>query len=196
MSSYGVDATIKTTSGVVFSDLGFTSDTDFDTYIATLNAAASERVNSYCRRDFDLHTAESVKQRGSNSFTMTLPFRPVISITSIARESTTVDSDDYQIKPVPNSPYNSGAIENFYQWWYKVYYYTTVFNWGYSTPPADIIQVTEQLVRSELQRMSRKFADGEFTSLSFGGYSISIGDGNSTDAATLSQLDRYRAVVL
>jgi len=202
MSTYGTDATIKSLSGLEYGDLGFANDAAFDTYIAALNAALSETINTYCSHDFDKHEDDEVTLRGNNSPVLRLPNRPILAINSITVRSASmavgtgsvISTDDYRIRPVPRSGRNSGSIEHYFRKWYKADIIVVDYDWGYATVPVDVAEITEQLVLGRLRRAARKIDDGDAKSISIGGYSVSYGQDTDEETGFLSQLNKYRSV--
>jgi len=202
MSTYGTTATVKTLCGLEYGDLGFANDAAFDTFLASLNAAVSERINTHCSHDFDLHEDEEVTLRGTNSDVLNLPYRPIVTINSITIRSssmevgtgTVISSDDYRILPVPRVARNSGAIEHLFRIWYKTDIIVVDYDWGYSAVPADVSQVAEQLMLARLQRLARKYSSGDVKSVSIGGYSVSYGQDYDDEEKILAQINHHRSI--
>ena len=196
MTGYGADANIENLSGVVYSDLGLANAAALDTLITALNNQVAVMINTYCRRDFNTHTAAEVTQRADNSFVMTVPHRPIISITSITENKQTVDSDTYFIRQVPGSSSLAGAIERLYRWWTKQSLYVITYNWGYASPPADVVFANEQIAISILQGMVQRQRTGNAQSVSFGGYSVSYAGLTDHQTMLMEALSPYRQVVV
>lgn len=57
MADYCTLANVKEFTDIVFTDIN-KSTGDFDTFVGNLISRVTARINSYCRRDFDQHTAD------------------------------------------------------------------------------------------------------------------------------------------
>lgn len=196
MSSYGTDATVKALSGLSYDDLNFSTDTDFDNFISDLNSQISELINIHLGRDFDLHESEETKLKGTDNYYLMLPHGPLVSVDSVVISDTTIDSDNYQIRPAQNSTYNSRTLEHFYKWWSSATYITVTYDWGFSTTPTAVVRVTENLMLYELRSLKRKQTSGNVDSVSMGGYSISYSDEREVYDRELSKLGMFKGLVL
>ena len=74
------------------------STEDFDDLITTLLRQSRDKIDSYCRRDFNLHESETIELDGKGEQSINLP-DPVHTVTEVKEDGTVVDPDDYEFKP-------------------------------------------------------------------------------------------------
>lgn len=84
-----------TTVARVKDDLGISGSTD-DTVLGRMIDRASRRIVSYCNREFAQETiSETVKAYGGHNLLMSRA--PIVSVTSIAYDGTTIPATDYEL---------------------------------------------------------------------------------------------------
>lgn len=202
MGSYADATTVKQRSGVDAGDLGLT-DSEFDALIAELNDQASDTIEEYCRRDFEHHADDSIEIDGNGRDAIRLPGYPVESIASVAvgeESPTTLDADEYRVRDNPAHPgENAGVLERRKAVWPEGWENVQVeYTWGYSTTPASIERVADDLVIEALQAAAKDAKGKGATSLSLDGFSVSFPEGGlrvDLDELQKSTLDDHRRVV-
>lgn len=207
MGSYADPTTVKQRSGVDAADLGLTS-TKFDALISTLNGQASEAIDDYCRRDFELHdgggTGVTDAIDGNGRESIRLPGYPVRSIDSVVlgeSQTTTLDASDYRVKSAPAQPdENAGILERRRAIWPDGWENVEVtYTWGYSSPPGPVERIADDLVVAALQAAAKSEKVQGASSMSLDGFSVSFdGDALRMDLDELQQatLDDYRRAVV
>lgn len=91
-------ASALTTLATVLDELGLTPDAGKqDARLERYITAVSSRVESYCNRSFFKETAKAEQVGGFGSFYLTVSKRPLLAITSITFDGSTINSDDYEI---------------------------------------------------------------------------------------------------
>lgn len=196
MSKYGDDTRIKTSSGLVYSELGLANDGALTTLVGTINTHASALIDAYCGRDFTSHADDIIYQHGTNSPKMLLPGRPIVSISYIKADTVTVDASTYRIGRIPGSSLNSGTVERTQGWWYRTTDYEVKYTWGFSSTPAEVVRVAEDIALLILRDIRERYITGNASSTSMGGFSSSIMDHHPVVREALQYLDQYRMVVL
>lgn len=194
-SAYGSTTYIKSNSGVIYSDLGLASDSAYDTFIATLQGQVSTLIDGYVGHDFNLHEEQEVKVRGFYSPLLRLPFYPIVSIDSIVLISGTIDSDDYFIRPLRGTPYNSAVVERVNGKWQNKGLYTVTYDYGYASVPADVGRVAEDIAMETLHNLADRYKTNNASSVSMGGFSATISNHLEREPMHLRKLDHYKQVI-
>lgn len=203
MGTYADATTVKNRSGVAADDLGLTS-AEFDALISTLNGQASDRIESYCRRDFEDHPDDVVSIDGNGRSSIRLPGYPVRSIASVEvgeSKPRTLDPSTYRVQDNPAMPgENSGVLERKRAVWPEGWENVTVtYTWGYTNAPDSVEGVADQLVIDALQAAAKDNRAAGATSLSLDGFSVSFPEGAlrmTLDDDQKSTLDDHRRVVV
>lgn len=89
--------------------LGHTVTVEQQGYITTLIATASGKVRAYTGQDFTAATADTIVLNGNSSTRITLPQRPVTSVTSVAIRGTTLSPSSYAWDRLGNIDLISGV---------------------------------------------------------------------------------------
>jgi len=111
---------------------------DQDTVIQMMIDGAEEWLERFCGISFSTSDyAENIFSEGG--YNLWPKYRPVNSITSVAYNGATVDTDDYVLDG--NSIRRVGNRR-----WKEYYQYTVRYNAGYSTVPAGLKMVILQLI--------------------------------------------------
>lgn len=150
---------------------------DWEEFLAQLQDKAKSRIDSYCQRDFEHHQDEKVTLSGKrgHSKVLRLP-HPVLSVSSITIEGNTVDSDSYEwqqggslIKTGPDPELGRTHIKSGYgnlpsvgttrgkHTWPSGYNNIEVtLDYGYQSPPEDVVEAEMKLVDHTLVGMAQK----------------------------------------
>jgi hypothetical protein len=195
MTAYGTAARIKSLSGILYTDLGLGTDAAWDAIIAQVNDAVSRIVDGYCGRDFDVHTDDEVEIRGQLSYYLRLPHRPVISVASIHQDTTLIPATEYRVSAIPGSVGLSSLVERYRSYWSPGVWYKVKYTWGFTTTPADVVRVVEDMALDTLRNMRDRYISGNASATSMGGFSVSIEDHLNHDPKHLARLDHYRQVM-
>jgi hypothetical protein len=92
------DTNALTTLALVKGELGIAdATTTYDTVLERMILAASDAIARFCRRDFRKATVTE-KLAGSGTLRLVLARTPLVSITSITDDGTTIDDDEYEIE--------------------------------------------------------------------------------------------------
>lgn len=182
MPSYGVDARIKRKARVDQDDLKL-SQSDFDTLVSKLNEQASDRVDTYCGRDFTQHDTSTISVVGNGRPRIPLPIYPIRSITEVKEDDNTVDASDYRLAgdqgPFAGSR-NSGVLVRVGGVWDQPVKtgdrnIEVTADWGFTNPPDDIVQVVEQLAVDALVAIGQRASTKGASSVSMDGFSVTYG---------------------
>lgn len=90
------DTIALTTLATLLDELGL-SGSSYDTRLERYVLQVSEAAAKYCDRPFR-KTTYTEKLRGTQTARLVLPVRPIVSITSIVIDGTTLDSGEYSIE--------------------------------------------------------------------------------------------------
>jgi len=159
MPSYCSVDDVKKYSQVVFSDLGFSDDAEFSSFISdTIIPRASNIVDSYCGHDFESHSVVE-KYDGTGTNVLVLRNAPIISIGYIKKDGELIDSSEYyalETIVVGKSIFEKG-FQN----------YEISYTYGYSSVPEVIKDVTARIAANMLQymimnKMGPLIREGEF----------------------------------
>ena len=195
---YGDTARIKRLANVTYSDLGLADDETLSAFIGDLNDQASEIVDDYCGRDFNLHGTETApvtaKLNGNGRRTIRLPGFPVVSVMSVSVDGTTLTGGkEYDII------LESGILERIDRgiWMPGRRNIVVKYVYGYESPPKAITRIVEGMVVAALIATKKRVSVGAVSSISMDGYSVSYDKiaGNLDLTDEWAQiLDRYRVV--
>lgn len=94
---YSSTARVKEQTQVEADELGLTSS-EFDNLIDTLLRQSRDKIDSYCRRDFELHESVTIELDGDGERVLNLP-NPVHSVSKVVVDEDELDADAYQFKP-------------------------------------------------------------------------------------------------
>jgi len=195
---YGDTARIKHLANVTYSDLGLADDEILSAFIGDLNDQASEIVDDYCGRDFNLHGTETApvvaKLNGNGRRTIRLPGFPVVSVVSVSVDGTILtEGKEYDVI------LESGILERIDRgiWMPGRRNIVVEYIYGYESPPKSIARIVEGMVVAALIATKKRVSVGAVSSISMDGYSVSYdritGNLDLTDEWT-QILDRYRVV--
>jgi hypothetical protein len=95
-----------TTLTNVKTELSISSSSD-DSYLERLIGAATGLISSYTKRTFHYGTAITEYVHGFGTPHLKVSRTPIVSITSITYDGSTIDSDDYEVR---GSDANAGII--------------------------------------------------------------------------------------
>jgi len=94
---YSSKKRVKQQTQVEGDNLNLTSS-EFDDLITTLLKQSRDKIDSYCRRDFNLHTEETILLDGGDQQSINLP-SPVHTVSEVKEDGNLVDSSDYEWTP-------------------------------------------------------------------------------------------------
>lgn len=164
------------TSPDVFSLSTTETPSDWQKFLEDLQVQAKARIDSFCDRDFEHHTDETVsisREAGSNAFYIP---NPVLSVSSVAINGTEIDPEQYRIKDsgmitFPNRDYiarfiglegDDGLNEEpnyaYGEYGDDVYGYEDIISvtldYGYTSPPEHIKSAEMQLVQNTVRGLA------------------------------------------
>ena len=169
-----------------------------DPTVALWITAASVKIDSHCRRDFDQHTDHVEYHDGKGKWgnldwqrhkTLTMKNHPVISVSQIDADGTVlvdgtnyeVYEDEAQIVLIPESNYFTKKRKSI----------ELTYTWGYATVPKDVNDACIWLVAHEFFKMLKFSEGGVAQSISIEGESVNLPEVDLNPATILSQLDKY-----
>lgn len=206
MAEYADATTIKRKSGIAASDIGnVATATELDAFIATLNQSASEAVERVCNRDFEDHpnVTETYdgndRQNEAGHGVLKLRGSPVRSISSIKIDGTVVDASEYRIKKAHSyDGVNAGIVLRKNTPWPEGWENIEVtYTWGFSSPPAGVKGVVEDLVVDALRVASRNESAEAAESVSMDGFSVTYFTGEiERNEKYKDSLRKYRKMAL
>lgn len=117
---------------------------------------ASALVRRYCRRDFLMHTTEVIPALYGRDGEITLPFRPVLTVSAVLARGSDNPALNIPDLPVPWYTFDGvdrvildpgwGSIINLPEIWWTSELYPGTFDvtatWGYNSVPDDVLLVT------------------------------------------------------
>jgi len=193
MSAYGDVTRTLTRSGITYADLGLADEAALTSLAADLIEQASDIVDTYCERDFALHEAVTERLDGNGRERIRLAGHPLASVTSVTLGSTLLDSASYEVRP------GAGILERIDRgvWPAGRRNIAVVYTYGFTTPPAAITGIVEDLVAGALTHAARNRATKGASSMSMDGYSVAYSELSRLMVLTPEQmqtLDRYRPI--
>jgi hypothetical protein len=182
-----------TRSGIPYADLGLESEAALASLVEDLIGQASDILDTYCERDFALHEAETERLDGNGRERIRLAGHPLLSVTSVTLGSTLLDSASYEVRP------GAGILERIDGgvWSAGRRNLTIVYSYGFTTPPAAITGIVEDLVAGALTHAARNRATKGASSMSMDGYSVAYSELSRLMVLAPEQmqtLDRYRPI--
>lgn len=206
--TYADSDVVKELSGVSANDLpNVQNDSALDSLITKLNDRAKSLIDEYCQRDFDEHTGATTTLDGNGKSEISLPrhangdglYYPIIEITDLKQNDSSLSADKYRIKQTPNSrgDRNPGIIEKRYGLWPEGWENIEVtLTWGYASPPEEIKSIAEQLIIDQLNNaVQDSKADGA-QSISMDGFSVSFDTSMRLKDDNKDRLDNFKRVLV
>ena len=187
MPAYGDATIIKQRSGIAPDDLSNVADqTELDALIQNLNERGSDAIERWCSRDFEHHTNDTAVLDGNGRLDedghgrIRLEGRPILSISEIRINGTSLPSDEYRIVPLTGKPEtNVGVIQRKHDPWPEGWENIEVdYDWGYQSPPSGVRAVAEDLVIDALRAAQRNNSGGAVVSESMDGFSVRYFEGS------------------
>lgn len=206
--TYADAATVKELSGVSANDLNnIANSSELDSLISKLNDRAKSVIDEYCQRDFGEHAGETVKVDGNGRTELSLPqqaagdglYYPIINLSSVKLNGSSLDASDYRIKPQPNalSNRNAGVIERKHARWPKGWENIEVtLDWGYSSPPEEVKSIAESLIVDQLLNAAQASKSSGAESVSMDGYSVSFSQRMRLNEEHQQRLNNFRRVIV
>ncbi len=193
MSAYGDVTRTLTRSGITYADLGLESEAALASLTEDLIEQASSIIDTYCERDFALHEAVTERLDGNGRERIRLAGHPLVSVTSVTLGSTLLDSASYEVRP------GAGILERIDRgvWPAGRRNIAVVYTYGFTTPPAAITGIVEDLVAGALTHAARNRAVKGASSMSMDGYSVAYSELSRLMVLAPEQmqtLDRYRPI--
>jgi len=193
MSAYGDVTRTLTRSGITYADLGLESEAALASLVEDLIEQASGIIDTYCERDFALHEAVTERLDGNGRERIRLAGHPLVSVTSVTLGSTPLDSAFYEVRP------GAGILERIDGgvWPAGRRNIAVVYTYGFTTPPAAITGIVEDLVAGALTHAARNVATKGASSMSMDGYSVAYSELSRLMGLAPEQmqtLDRYRPI--
>ncbi|MFA5137090.1 MAG: hypothetical protein WC489_06935 [Patescibacteria group bacterium] len=182
-----------TRSGITYADLGLESEAAIVALTDDLIEQASDILDTYCERDFALHEAETVRLDGNGRECIRLPGHPLVSVTSVTLSNALLDSALYEVRS------GAGVLERIDGgvWSAGRRNIAVVYTYGFTTPPAAITGIVEDLVAGALTHAARNVATKGASSMSMDGYSVAYSELSRLMVLAPEQmqtLDRYRPI--
>jgi hypothetical protein len=176
MAAYGDPAIVRTRIGLTYAELGFADDPSYTAFLLAMNERASQAVIDYTQRDFDLHEDEEALLDGNDLNTLALPGYPVVSVVEVLEDGELVAATDYRLLPGTPGVGNSGILERRAPdlWWAGAWErYAITYDWGFTTPPASVKGVVENLMVRAVQGRQASFSGSQgATSYSMDGFAV------------------------
>jgi len=193
MSAYGDVTRILTRSGITYADLGLESEAALASLTEDLIGQASGIIDTYCERDFALHEAVTERLDGNGRERIRLAGHPLVSVTSVTLSNALLDSASYEVRP------GAGILERIDGgvWSAGRRNIAVVYTYGFTTPPAAITGIVEDLVAGALTHAARNVATKGASSMSMDGYSVAYSELSRLMVLAPEQmqtLDRYRPI--
>lgn len=177
-------------------NIDFTNNPD-DT-VSKWITAASAKIDSHCRRDFDQHTDDVESHDGKGKWgdlewqrhkTVNLKNHPVISVGQVDEDGTVlVDGTNYEVYEdeakivlIPESNYFNKKRKSI----------AITYTWGYATVPLDVNDACIWLVAHEFFKMLKFSEGGVAQSISIEGESVSLPEVELNPVTILEQLNNY-----
>lgn len=136
---------VKMASQVNFADLGFETDDPFELYLSnTVIPRAKAAIDSFCTRDFASHSAQTVYFDGTGKETASPPYTPIISITSLSRNTDYYGKGTWTEEIVTNYVFTDEFIALKSGFTAGRQNYKLVYAYGYATVPIDITDICAQ----------------------------------------------------
>lgn len=194
MSAYGDVTRTLTRSGITYADLGLADEAALTSLAADLIEQASDIIDTYCERDFALHEDVAERYDGSGRRRLRLKGWPIVSVASVEVGGTPLTQDlEYEIVPAPGILERvDGAV-----WPPGRRNISVVYTYGFTTPPAAIVSIVEDLVVGALTHAARNRATKGASSMSMDGYSVAYSELSRLMVLAPEQmqtLDRYRPI--
>ena len=169
-----------------------------DPTMAKWIAAASRKIDSHCRRDFDQHADDTEKQDGEGLWgdldwqrhqSLTLKNHPVISVSQVEEDGTVlvegtnyeVYLDEAQIQLIPSSNYFKKQRKSI----------EITYTWGYATVPKNVEDTCIWLVAHEFFKMLKFSEGGVAASISIEGESVNLPEVDLNPKTIMDQLKEY-----
>jgi len=193
MSAYGDPTRTLTRSGITYADLGLADDDALASLVEDLIGQASDTVDTYCERDFALHEAVTERLDGNGQERIRLAGHPLVSVTSVTLSNALLDSASYEVRS------GAGILERIDRgvWPAGRRNIAVVYTYGFTTPPAAITGIVEDLVAGALTHAARNRATKGASSMSMDGYSVAYSELSRLMVLAPEQmqtLDRYRPI--
>ena len=193
MSAYGDVPRTLTRSGITYADLGLESEAALASLTDDLIEQASDTIDTYCERDFALHEAVTERLDGNGRERIRLAGHPLVSVTSVTLSNALLDSALYEVRS------GAGVLERIDRgvWPAGRRNIAVVYTYGFTTPPAAITGIVEDLVAGALTHAARNRATKGASSMSMDGYSVAYSELSRLMALAPEQmqtLDRYRPI--
>ena len=193
MSAYGDVTRTLTRSGITYADLGLESEAALASLTDDLIEQASDTIDTYCERDFALHEAVTERLDGNGRERIRLAGHPLVSVTSVTLSNALLDSASYEVRP------GAGILERIDRgvWPAGRRNIAVVYTYGFTTPPAAITGIVEDLVAGALTHAARNRATKGASSMSMDGYSVAYSELSRLMVLAPEQmqtLDRYRPI--
>ncbi|MFA7121895.1 MAG: hypothetical protein WC277_10495, partial [Bacilli bacterium] len=193
MSAYGDVTRTLTRSGITYADLGLESEAALASLTDDLIEQASDILDTYCERDFALHEAVTERLDGNGRERIRLAGHPLVSVTSVTLSNALLDSALYEVRS------GAGVLERIDRgvWPAGRRNIAVVYTYGFTTPPAAITGIVEDLVAGALSHAARNVATKGASSMSMDGYSVAYSELSRLMVLAPEQmqtLDRYRPI--
>ena len=193
MSAYGDVTRTLTRSGITYADLGLESEAALASLVEDLIGQASDILDTYCERDFALHEAVTERLDGNGRERIRLAGHPLVSVTSVTLSNALLDSALYEVRS------GAGVLERIDRgvWPAGRRNIAVVYTYGFTTPPAAITGIVEDLVAGALTHAARNRATKGASSMSMDGYSVAYSELSRLMVFVPEQmqtLDRYRPI--
>ena len=193
---YGnADVVIKRT-GADAETLGFDSESDLEEFVGDRLAEASDSINRYTNRTFELHEDEQSFIRVNRSTReIRVPKRPLVEIHELKSTSKTLSESDYRIKDDSMLPdLNAGIIErtDHRTRFRPGVEYAVSYDWGFEDVPGVVDSVANELAIDSLNEMEAEIKAGGTSNISMDGYSVTYDVANAAEKGTITdqQLSR------
>lgn len=193
MSSYGSTSVIITRQGTEPADFGFEDKTDpeaeLEEFIQDLQRRASDEVDRFCSRSFQLHEGVTERLRGNGTVAISLRHYPVVAINEIRVGAHLLDGSKYQLDDTGPPDENPGIVERVDGRVWPPRQIEVDYDWGWEEPPGVVEGVVEDAVVEALEKAAVDRASSAKSSESMDGYSVSW---DNSDIQELVQLDEQR----
>lgn len=198
---YGsVDQVIARTAATA-DTLGFSTDQDLRDFITTNLEEASDEIDRYCHKTFELQTGEVETRFGNDSKTIQLNNKPVDTINTVKENGTTLtQGTDYKLLSDAFGENNAvlkrleDGDEPYNERWWSYQQYEFDYDWGYPSGnwPGVLDNVANEMVINRLnEAAAERSADGT-ESISMDSYSVqyAVVDAAQKGTITNQQLQR------
>lgn len=177
--AYGTVENVATKAQVDGEDIGFGTESEFESFIEDLLESATEEINMYLGRDLEGGT-QTVQVDGNGRDTVKLPDYPVESIDSVVVDGIPVESSEYRAK-------SSGILERRQGQWVDGWENIEV-SYTYASNRGVQDEVAEEMAKDALVAADTEAKAAGTDSVSMDGYSASF------DTSTHMQMtEAYRS---